>query len=109
MPKGGARVRSGPPPDPMALRRDRDGSEWVTLPAAGRTDPPPDWPLSVAGDPVTSGREAQLWLELWKLPQAIEWERCHHDHEVALYVRRFVEAEQPGSIAALSTLVRQLA
>lgn len=46
MPRGGARVNSGPPPDPTALRRERpsDKDGWTTLPAArkGRT---PKWPL----------------------------------------------------------------
>lgn len=46
MPRGGARVNSGPPPDPNALRRDRksDQAGWTTLPAKrrGRT---PRWPL----------------------------------------------------------------
>lgn len=47
MPKGGARVNSGPPPDPNALRRDRpsDKNGWITLPAGGYDGPIPDWPL----------------------------------------------------------------
>lgn len=47
MPRGGARINSGPPPDPNALRRDRpsDQAGWVTLPAAGRKGRPPEWPL----------------------------------------------------------------
>lgn len=43
---GGARTRSGPPPDPNALRRSRDGKDWVKLRPEGRGDKPvPDWPL----------------------------------------------------------------
>lgn len=47
MPRGGARVHSGPPPDPTALRRDRpeDKESWTTLPAEGRQGDPPAWPL----------------------------------------------------------------
>lgn len=47
MPRGGARVNSGPPPDPNALRRDRpsDKDGWTTLPAEGRQGDPPAWPL----------------------------------------------------------------
>ena len=104
MPKGGARTRSGPAPDPNALRRDHDANEWIMLPAAGRTGRAPAWPLS-----KVSRRENTLWLKYWRLPQAVEWERQNQQVEVALYVRRLVEAEVPGSIAALSTLVRQLA
>lgn len=53
MPRGGARVNSGPPPDPNALRRDRpsDAAGWTTLPAEGRRKAngaqaaAPTWPL----------------------------------------------------------------
>ena len=47
MTRGGARVNSGPPPDPNALRRDRadDKAGWVTIPAGGRTGRTPRWPL----------------------------------------------------------------
>lgn len=103
MPRGGARVRSGPPPDPAALRRDRgtDG-EWLVLPAR-HDGPAPDWPLLEASD-----RELELWSELWRKGQAAEWARRGLELEVALYVRRFVEAERPMSAVALTTVVRQL-
>jgi hypothetical protein len=49
MVSGGARVNSGPAPDPNALRRDRerglDKDGWLTLPAGGYTGPIPAWPL----------------------------------------------------------------
>lgn len=47
MARGGARVQSGPPPDPDALRRDRpeDKAGWTILPAAGRQGAAPKWPL----------------------------------------------------------------
>lgn len=47
MPRGGARVNSGPAPDPNALRRDRkqDRDGWTTLPAKGREGATPPWPL----------------------------------------------------------------
>lgn len=105
MPSGGARSRSGPPPDPTALRRDRktDG-EWTTLPAEGRDGPPPAWPLTKA-----KARETELWRILWAKPQAVQWERMGQEFEVAMYVRRLAEAEQPDSSVAGSTLVRQMA
>jgi hypothetical protein len=100
----GGHARSGPPPDPNALRRSRsDDAEWTTLPAEGRTDPAPAWPLSRA-----TPAERKLWVRLWTLPQAIEWERRQQDDEVALYCRRFIEAQKPGSAVNLSTLVRQM-
>lgn len=103
MPKGGARTRSGPAPDPTALRRERDAGEWTILPAEGRQGATPPWPLTSQTD-----REGDLWDDLWCKPQALMWERYGQDVEAALYVRRLVEAEAPGSPVVLSTLVRQL-
>jgi hypothetical protein len=104
MPKGGARSRSGPPPDPQALRRERDAGEWTILPAEGRQGATPDWPLTEQTD-----READLWDRLWEMPQALMWERYSQDIEVALYVRRLAEAEKPEAFVNLGTLVRQMA
>lgn len=104
MAKGGARSRSGPAPDPQALRRERDADEWRKLPAAGRTGRVPAWTLTTA-----TKRERTVWNRLWKKPQAIIWEEEGQQDVVALYVRRFVEAEQRGSPTNLSTLVRQMA
>lgn len=104
MPKGGARVRSGPAPDLNALRRDKDSADWTVLPAEGRRGNVPDWPL-----PDASPREVELWRRLWGKPQAVLWERLGQHDLVALYVRRFAEAEVPDSTTALSTLVKQLA
>lgn len=103
MPKGGARVRSGPARDPNALRRDtHGGDEWTVLPKAGREGETPDWPLR---DP--SGRELELWDQHWKMPQAVMWERSQLFHAVALYVRNLTAAEIAGSPANRATLVRQ--
>lgn len=100
---GGARARSGPAPDPMALRRERDADQWVTLPASG-LDAAPLWPLLGVSD-----RETQLWEGLWlSKPQAHMWKLLQLELEVALYVRKLSEAELPGSMAATATLVRQL-
>lgn len=104
MPKGGARSRSGPAPDPEALRRERDAGEWTILPAEGRQGATPDWPLTEQTD-----REAELWDRLWEMPQAFMWERCSQEIEVALYVRRLAEAEKPDAFVNLGTLVRQMA
>ncbi|MFI2612064.1 hypothetical protein [Kitasatospora sp. NPDC018619] len=43
------------------------------------------------------------------MPQSLMWERYGQQLEVALYVRRLAEAEQPASRVNLSTLVRQMA
>jgi hypothetical protein len=106
MAQGGARARSGPPPDPNALRRDRpsDLAGWTTLPAEGRLGDPPEWPLS----PKASAREVEVWASEWARPQAVQWERDGSTLEVALYVRRLTEAEAPGAPTNLGTLVKQL-
>ncbi|MFJ2579980.1 hypothetical protein [Kitasatospora aureofaciens] len=88
----------------MALRRERDAGEWTILPADGRVLRVPDWPL----DGCTV-REEELWGRLWSMPQSLMWERYGQQLEVALYVRRLAEAEQPESRVNLSTLVRQMA
>lgn len=104
MPSGGARSRSGPPPDPTALRRDRktDKAGWLVLPAEGRTGPTPAWPLADG-----TKREAEVWEALWVLPQAVEWERASQWFEVGLHVRSLVAAESAKATAADRTLVRQ--
>lgn len=99
---GGARVRSGPAPDPKALRRDRDASEWTRIPAA-RSGPAPAWPLSRA-----TRREAAIWAKEWTRPQAVMWEAYGQVLEVAMYVRNLVAAEKPdGTTSSRTLLMRQ--
>jgi hypothetical protein len=100
--RGGARSRSGPAPDPNALRRERDHGDWLRLPAAGRSGDPPDWPLT-----KPSRRELTLWAALWRTPQAIVWEAQHEEYAVALLVRAMRQAERPRAAVNLQTLVRQ--
>lgn len=104
MPSGGARSRSGPAPDPNALRRERDAGEWTFLPAEGSEGATPEWPME-----EQTVRETDVWEHLWRKPQALMWERYGQHFEVALYVRRACEAEKIDAPVALSTLVRQLA
>ena len=100
---GGARAHSGPPPDPAALRRDRnDDAGWIHLPAAGRLGDPPPWPLT-----RPTAREMQLWAQEWARPQAIMWERNGQALEVAMYVRTVKDAERAKASVAARTLVRQ--
>lgn len=102
MPKGGARTVSGPPPDPNALRRERDQSGWTTLPFEGRPGDAPEWPLVTATD-----REWDLWQEMWARPQAVMWEVLGQQIEVAMFVRKLGEAELPGASVELQKVVRQ--
>ena len=104
MASGGARATSGPPPDPNALRRNRksDASGWSTLPAEGRTGPPPEWPLV-----DVRPREWDLWRDLWTRPQAVMWETLGLDIEVALFVRTLAEAEAPEPRSDPAKLAKQ--
>jgi len=86
------------------LRRERDAGEWTELPAEGRAGEPPEWPLDGGSE-----REAVLWKRLWRMPQALMWERYGQDLEVALYVRQLERFERPRSPIILGTLVRQMA
>src|SRR4051794_33046974 len=101
MPRGG-HARSGPPPDPNALRRDRDNGEWTDLPAAGREGPAPEWPL-----PDVLAGEMELWARQWRRPQAFVWERNGQELEVALFVRSIVVSEGPKSTAADRNVVQR--
>jgi hypothetical protein len=98
----GGHARSGPAPDPNALRRDRDQGEWTVLPAEGRKGRPPEWPLT-----EPSERELELWRKMWTKPQALMWSRLGQQFEVALLVRNLAQVEQPDSPVNLGTLVRQ--
>lgn len=99
---GGARVGSGPPPDPDSYRQARPSAagEWTSLPPSGRQGGTPFWPL----EEITE-RELTLWTELWTRPQAVMWEQLSQEIEVALYVRNLVEAEKPGAPVTLSVLM----
>lgn len=102
---GGARVRSGPAPDPNALRRDRkDDAAWVTLPVEGFTGDVPEFPLDGA-----LAAELELWSMLWRKPQAVMWARLGLEFEVAAYVRAFLESVESKASAGLKTAVLRMA
>jgi hypothetical protein len=50
--------------------------------------------------------ETAMWRQIWRTPQAVEWERLHWTREVALYVRHKVKAE--GGTLAHATEARHL-
>jgi hypothetical protein len=104
MPKGGARVVSGPPPDPNALRRDRpsDQAGWTTLPREVPEQEPPAWPLI---DPTE--RELVFWEQQWRKPQSVMWRKLGQELEVAFFVRKMCEAEQPRASVELRKSIRQ--
>lgn len=100
----GGHANSGPPPDPNALRNERsDVLGWKVLDVNGRPGDPPTWPLTPASE-----REMWHWERLWRMPQALMWEQMGQLVQVAVYVRRLIDVEQPGSNAALGNHVIRL-
>lgn len=101
--RGGARVNSGPAPDPNALRRDRakDKDGWTSLPAEGRQGGAPSWPLAPESAEAVAAREDEVWRAVWSTPQSVAWERNGWLHDVAIYVRFLVIAER-GDLKAAS-------
>jgi hypothetical protein len=101
MPKGGARPRSGPTPDPNALRRDRDKGEWTRLPKSGCHLDIPEWPAEF-DEP--SMNEMAMWQRLWRAPQALVWHANNILDIVVVYVRASLQAAQahagPGILAS---------
>lgn len=76
-------------PPKLDPQRGTRGRGVLVLPAEGRKGEPPDWPLP---DPLKLA-EWKLWRDLWKTPQAVEWERQGWTRVVARYVRCALAAE----------------
>lgn len=98
MTKGGARNRSGPPADPSSGRSDRRGFSLTALPAEGYRGDAPDFPL-----PEMTDREAEVWAEAWRSPQACAWSMPSEQwrvRTVAMWVRLSVRCEAPDAGAA---------
>ena len=103
--RGGARARSGPAPDPNALRRSRKSDPaWTKISADARTGKDaPEWPLVEPSD-----RELELWRAWWSLPVAALWLDSHSLDYVAFTVRMFSEAEQPKARTEDRKSLRQM-
>lgn len=105
MARGGARNRSGPPPDPNSGRSDRRGFKLSALPAEGYQGNVPGWPLG-----IQSAREVEVWEEAWTSPQACAWSiQSWRWRTVAMWVRWSVRMEDPEAPAALGNVVVRLA
>lgn len=104
---GGSRTGAGRPADPNSMRSFIRGlagkDDFVTLPAEGRLTPAPEWPFEL-GEKV----ELAYWAHLWSKPQALMWEMLDLNFTVALYVRTFLEAAEPGASAGLKTAAIRL-
>lgn len=120
MPRGGARNRSGPPPDPSSGRSDRRGFQLDALPTEGYDGEAPRFPLprvlvydiwfedkvrhkklDEEATRARQDRELGLWQWAWSLPQAAAWERePWRWHSVAMWVRTSVICESADATAA---------
>lgn len=93
MPKGGARARSGPAPDPNSERSRKGRGASVAfsataLPSEGYDGEVPAFPLPLTyrktldglgadegGTEVFRERELTIWADVWATPQAAAWAR----------------------------------
>lgn len=77
----------GPPPKNDGTRRSKGAMSYVLaeLPSDGRKGRAPAWPLA--------GRARRGWAALWKLPQAVMWEKMHSELAVARYLMLRVSME----------------
>lgn len=93
----------GPPPKPDATRRRRNPTAPMTaLPAAGRSGPPPPWPLA--------GPAPRAWTVLWATPQAAAWAPMGAGvlGVVARYVSMLARVELPEVAAEVRLLEDRL-
>lgn len=126
MPKGGARVRSGPPADPTSARSERRGTTAITagtpLPSEGHRGRAPAYPLPKINRGVSSEgrantvmttafrkRELEIWRLVWKTPQAAAWAGDSWRWQtIAEYCRIKAAVElDPDSNAALLSRLRE--
>lgn len=102
MPKGGARNRSGPPPQEGSGRSDARGYTLTALPAEGYQHGAPDWPLAVEPNPA----ERAAWEWAWSTPQACAWSVPSESWRVPFVAQwarlhvRCSEPDAPGNLFA---------
>lgn len=105
MAHGGARNRSGPQPDENSLKSGRIGYTLAALPAEGYQGDIPNFPL-----PALTAREAEVWQQAWRTPQAAAWSmEPWRWPTAAMWVRWSVRMEAPDASPAIGTLMIRLA
>lgn len=98
MTSGGKRNRNRLP-DPTSARSDLSGYSLTALPSQGYDGPVPEFPL-----PGLTDREAVVWADAWRTPQACAWSLPSESwrvRTVALWVRLSVRCETEDAPAAL--------
>lgn len=119
---GGARNRSGPPPDPSSGRSDRRGLSLTALPHEGFMGSAPEFPLPVMrrfrwetkdkrrfqvfdaeSTDLLRERELVVWGESWRTPQACAWGReSWRWQAVAEFCRlKAIVEQEPDATASL--------
>lgn len=107
--RGGARSRSGPPPDPNSARSDQRGFRLSALPPEGYQGKVPRFPLATRSCPSEEDthrvmlRERAMWRWAWRTPQAWGWaqpQEMWRIYTVAMWVRTFVICEAAEATAA---------
>lgn len=129
MGRGGARSRSGPPPDPNSRTSERRGYVLTALPNEGYDGEAPDFPLmtftvlrwetedkrrfQVVDTEATEAfreRETELWEQAWTYPQACAWSlEPWRWNAVAMWVRTQVVCESSEATAADKGSIHQFA
>lgn len=108
MPSGGARNRSGPPPEENSLNSARKGLVLTALPAEGYQGKIPDFPLPA--DAERGDREQDMWEWVWRTPQATAWiTQPWRWYIVAMWVRTAVGCEQINATAAEKNALHRFA
>lgn len=106
MARGGARTRSGPPPDPKSGRSEQRGIKLSALPNEGFKGRAPGLTQFIV---KPNARHKAIWAQLWKTPQAAAWSvEAWRWSIVADLVRCMVRSEEPDAPVALETAKRQL-
>lgn len=101
----------GPAPTPAAARRRRNAAPNTRkLPAGGRTEPAPTWPLL--------GRAPRRWAALWALPEAAAWgpgdvQSAAHFVKTSMTVERLLSVagttgKVPPGLSSMQSEIRQL-
>ncbi len=110
MPRGGARSRSGPAPDPNSERSERRNFTLTALPREGFRGEIPEWPLFVTESGVQHDVELQIWDEAWRSPEACAWSMWDASkwRMVAEMCRlaAIVETEPSASASLITQLIR---
>lgn len=122
MPIGSPRPAAGRMPDPSSDSFQKRAGGLFAIPASGYRKRHPKFPLTryevmvewqddngrhrekdAEASERWNAREAEVWDELWHLPQGFAWSRPQYkylQHSVALYVRQYVLCESSDAKAA---------